>query len=302
MIDRRIKVRHVQCFVEIVRRKSLKEAADHLSLTQPAISKTLKELEGIVGSTLLRRSRAGVELTEEGAIFFRFAEASLSALQQALDGVERLAGRVLTIGALPSVSGRLIPRLLQDLREVAGDLRVRIQDGPHGFLVDGLRDGALDVVIGRLGVPETMRGLEFTQLYNEHIEFVVRPGHPLLHDPDLRRLGDWPVLFPPEGSAIRPLLDRYLIANGVGEVPDKIETVSGALGRIYTRETDAIWIISAGVVARELADGQLVRLPFDTSITKGPVGLMTRPNERTIPGEATLRIALDRSVKALGLS
>jgi LysR family pca operon transcriptional activator len=123
-----------------------------------------------------------------------------------------------------------------------------------------------------------------------------------LHDPDLRRLGDWPVLFPPEGSAIRPLLDRYLIANGVGEVPDKIETVSGALGRIYTRETDAIWIISAGVVARELADGQLVRLPFDTSITKGPVGLMTRPNERTIPGEAALRIALDRSVKALGLS
>ncbi len=49
MLDRRIKFRHIQCFVEIVRQQSMKRAAERLHLTQPAISKTLKELEEIIG-------------------------------------------------------------------------------------------------------------------------------------------------------------------------------------------------------------------------------------------------------------
>ena len=78
MIDRRIKFRHIQCFVEIVRQKSMKRAAERLYLTQPAISKTLKELEDILGAAMLTRSRAGVALTRQGEVFLHFAEMSLA--------------------------------------------------------------------------------------------------------------------------------------------------------------------------------------------------------------------------------
>ncbi|MBU2998663.1 pca operon transcription factor PcaQ [Roseovarius nubinhibens] len=302
MIDRRIKFRHIQCFVEIVRQKSMKRAAERLYLTQPAISKTLKELEDILGAAMLTRSRAGVALTRQGEVFLHFAEMSLAALQQGLDGVEQVgqAGRVtLTVGALPSVAARLMPEAVREFRALAPEVTIRLIDGPHSYLIDLLRRGGVDLVIGRLGQPDTMQGISFTQLYNEYVEFVTRPGHPLLEAPDLKRIGEWPVIFPAAASAIRPLVERMMIAHGIGELPNRIESVSGAFGRNFTRNSDAIWIISAGVVAKEVAEGSLVRLPFDTGITVGPVGLMTRPDSQPSPAEQVFRMAVGTVVAAM---
>ena len=304
MIDRRIKFRHIQCFVEITRQKSMKLAAERLFLTQPAISKTLKELEEILSTELMSRSRAGVSLTKQGEVFLHFAEMSLAALQQGLDGVEQ-AGKPgsarVRVGALPSVAARLMPKVVQEFSELASGAMLQISDGPISFLIQKLRDGELDVVIGRHGPPETMKGIAFTQLYDETVDFVVRPGHPLLEAPDIARIGEWKVIYPSEHSAIRPIVERFLIAHGVGELTNKLETVSGAFGRVYTHQTDAIWIISSGVVANEVADGRLIRLPFDTALTKGPVGLMTRANSNLTPEQQVLSIAVDNVVLAEGL-
>ncbi|WP_170604067.1 pca operon transcription factor PcaQ [Ruegeria arenilitoris] len=304
MIDRRIKFRHIQCFVEICRERSLKVAAEKLYLTQPAISKTLKELEEIMEATLLVRNRAGVSLTKQGEVFLHFAEMSLAAIQQGLTGVEQVGaqGKIrLSVGALPSVAARLMPTVFTEFMELNPNTSLRIIDGPHGYLVERLRLGDLDLVIGRLGQPDTMQGISFTQLYEERVEFVVRAGHPLLQRPDLQRIGEWPVIYPPKGSAIRPLVDRYLIAHGVGEIERKLETVSGAFGRVFTRQSDAIWIISEGVVANEIADERMEALPFDTTITRGPVGLMHRPDEILSPQARVFGLAVNNALKKLSL-
>lgn len=305
MIDRRIKFRHIQCFVEIAQERSLKLAADKLNLTQPAISKTLKELEEIIGAVLMTRSRAGISLTAQGKMFLHFAQISLASLQQGLDGVEQAgeeAKATLKVGALPSVSASFLPCAVREFAELAPNVMLKILDGPHGYLIERLRLGEIDLVIGRLGRPVTMEGVSFTQLYSERVDFVVRAGHPLLEAPDIKRIGEWPVLYPPEGSAIRPLVERYLIANGVGEIPNRIETVSGAFGRIFTRQSDAVWIISSGVVRNETVDGNLVRLPFDSDITKGPIGLMTRPDTQPSPEEQVFRLAVQSAIEKLELT
>ena len=69
------------------------------------------------------------------------------------------------------------------------------------------------------------------------------------------------------------MVEQLLIANGVGNLPTQVETVSHAFGRAFVRASDAVWIISQGVVSNDLAEGLLVALPVDTSETKGPVGL-----------------------------
>ena len=232
MIDRRIKFRHIQCFVEIAQERSLKLAADKLSLTQPAISKTLKELEEIIGATLMTRNRAGIALTKQGKVFLHFAQISLASLQQGLDGVEKEGDRaraVLKVGALPSVAASFMPPVIREFSELAPDVLMQIRDGPHGYLIERLKLGELDLVIGRLGRPESMEGVSFTQLYSEQVDLVVRTGHPFLEKPDLKRIVDWPVIYPPEEAAIRPLVERFMIANGVGDIPNKIETVSRCL-------------------------------------------------------------------------
>lgn len=302
MLDRRIKLRHIESFVEIVRQKSLKAAAERLFLTQPAISKTLRELEEMLGATLLSRDRGGIALTRQGEVFLHFAEMSLAALQQGADSVDQVSRRgktQLTVGVLPSVAAGLMPRVAAAFRELAADAMLRISDGPHEYLIERLRSGALDLVIGRLGQPDLLQGLSFTQLYNETVVFVVCPGHPILADPRLDRIAAYQVLYPPRGSVIRPIVERFLIAQGIGDFPNRLETVSGAFGRVYTRMSDAVWIISRGVVANEIEDGRLVALPIDTSLMTGPVGLLARSEDEPTPDQRLFRLAVQSVVERM---
>ena len=303
-MDRRIKLRHLEAFVEIAKARSLKRAAERLHLTQPAISRTLAELEQILGTKLLTRGRGGAQLTAQGEVLFDFAQAGLGALERGLDSVAgpRQSLQRLRLGALPSVAARLLPELVTVLDGTAPDLLLTIADGSHEHLTGLLRAGTLDMVLGRLGAPDTMRGLSFAQLYLEEVVFVTRPGHPILDAPSLDRLDDFTVIFPPPWAAIRPFVERLLIAQGLPIPAHRIETVSGAFGRVHTARSDAVWVISAGVVANEIADGRLVRLPFPTLGTEGPVGLMRRATDRETPEMRLLARAADAAVARLGLS
>ncbi len=303
-MDRRVKTRHISVFVEIARKRSLKQAAEVLNLTQPAVSKTLAELEGILKTTLLLRNRSGVSLTPAGEVFLHFAGQSLAALHQGINGVAQLQAGTqgqLSIGVLPSVAARLMPRAVAGFRAMAPDVVLTLSDGSHDGLIARLRNGELDLLVGRLGAPESMQGLSFTQLYTEIVDFVVRPGHPLLEQAGLESLPDWPVIYPKKNAAIRPLVDRFLIANGIGVLPQRIESVSGAFGREFTRNSDAVWVISAGVVAREVAEGRLARLDIDTSLTRGPIGISMVPERASSPAVFMMQTALRDTVAELAL-
>ena len=285
MIDRRIKLRHIQCFVEICREGSFKRAAEALYLTQPAMSKTLKELEALLGHRLMTRDRGGVALTPEGEIFLRSAKTSMAALQQGVDGMARgrFGAQVLPLGVLPSVAARLVPSVVSRIGADIPEAVLRIVDGPIGFLLERLKLGDLDLVIGRMGPYGQMQGVSFAPLYRERIVVVVRPGHPLLAHPILSRIVDWPVLYPTEGSAIRPVVDQFLLEHGIGDLPRRIETVSGAFGRVYVQASDAVWFISEGVVASEIDRGLLVPLSVQTDSTLGPIGIMAREDWDVTP-------------------
>ena len=303
-MDRRIKIRHLQAFVEIARQKSLKRAAEVLHLTQPAISKTLKELEEVVETPLMRRDRGGVRMTPAGDMLLKSATASLNALEQGLTGLSRIRDggpARIAVGALPSVAARVLPLASQKFGALLPGATLFFEDGPHGFLMDRLRRGALDLVVGRMGPPASMKAVAFVQLYSETVAFVVRPDHPLGSGAQLADLQNWPVVFPPEGSAIRPLVDRLLIADGIARIPNRIETVSGAYGRELVRTTNAIWVISEGVVATDIEESVLRKLPIDTSITAGPVGIMTRADEDAPEMVRHFRQAIDSAVSQLGL-
>jgi len=303
MLDPRIKLRHLRTFVEVARRQSVKQAADQLAVTQPAVSKTLKELEEILDARLMERGRAGVTLTPVGEMFLHHAGSALASLIQGLDGIERARSGgepVLTVGALPSVAARIIPSAVATLKAATPEQPVRIVTGPNPYLLDLVREGTLDLVVGRLAGPESMSGLSFAHLYSERIAVIVRPGHPLIGASDLTRIADYTVLFPDSGAAIRELAEQLLITNGIARLPDRIETVAATFGRSYVRRTDAVWFISYGVVALDLADGLMAELPFNVDQTLGPVGLTMRAEAAMTPAMTRLSGILRRIVDAAG--
>lgn len=287
-MDRRIKFRHLDAFSAIARARSFKTAAAQLHLTQPAISKTLKELEEILGVVVLERSRAGVSLTPQGEVFLQFAEQSTAALRHGLRSIQATgaAAGQLKLGALPSVASALLPDAVMSFTANSPDTLVEIHEGPHHDLTSRLRSGNLDLVVGRLGKPDTMVGLSFQQLYAEEVVVVARPDSAALKLRDVAELDRFRVLYPPKDSAIRPLVARMLIAQGVPLFRNRIETASPTFGRtVVVSDPDTVWIISAGVVSNDIAQGHLVPLPLDMAATRGAVGIMSRTEE--VPSVAT---------------
>lgn len=298
-MDRRIKFRHLEAFITIARAKRLKKAAEQLNLTQPAISKTLKDLEEILGVRLMTRDRAGVRLTPEGKVFLQYAEQSAAALRQGLSNIAALSemGRaVLKIGVLPSVAAQVLPRATALFRQMSPKATLHIVEGAHSHLTDQLRAGDLDIVVGRLGDATTMDGLTFAALYSETVVAVVAPDHPKRDATRLDQIMDDLIIYPPDAAAIRPLVARLLMSRGLDLFEDRIECVSGAFGRAMTLGPERpIWFISRGVVADDLEAGRLVALDMDMEQTEGAVGLMVRTDE---PESAILRLYREALVSA----
>ncbi|GGA61576.1 pca operon transcription factor PcaQ [Pelagibacterium lentulum] len=279
MIDSRIRFRHLRTFVEAARQGSISRAAEILNVTQPAVTKTMRELEDILGVKLFEKDGRGIKITRYGEVFLRHAGASIAAVQQGVDSLNRgNAGPPIRVGALPTVSARIMPKAMRQFLIENTETLVKIVTGENTVLLDQLRSGQLDLVIGRLAAPEQMTGLAFDYLYSEQVRFAVRKDHPLLDSKrlDFARLPEFPILMPPGSAVIRPFVDRFLLAHGMAELPHVIETVSDSFGRAFVQQTDAVWIISEGVISQDVAAGLLAWLPLDTGETKGSVGLTTR--------------------------
>jgi pca operon transcription factor PcaQ len=296
-ISRRIKIRHLEAFVEVARQKSVGRAAASLGLTQPAVTRTIRELEGIVGQPLVTRDGRGIRLSRQGETFLAHAGRSLAAVRGGISALSDPAGRgpTVRIGALPTVSATIMPEAVARHLESGHPSRLRVVTGENRVLLDQLRKADLDLVVGRMPAPDLLEGLRFEPLYRDRVVFVVASNHPLART---RRVGldvlaRHPVLVPPEGSIIHPFVERVIIEQGLARPLREVETVSDSFGRAYVREKQAIWIISRGVVAAEIESGQFCELPIDTASTLGSVGLVTRggddPHEGTAAFADTLR-------------
>lgn len=301
MLPSAIRLRHLRTFVTVAREGSVGRAADRLAVTQPAVSKSIRELEGLLGVALLDRTRRGGGLTPSGILFLRHAEASLAALRRGLEEVEG-AGAVealpVRVGALPTVSARLLPLAIRRYQARKIGAAPRIVTGPTGYLMSQLRQGDLDIVIGRMGEPEEMTGFLFEHLYSEPIVFAARSGHPLAdHASPHAEFGRFECLMPPPGSVIRPTVDRLFVAANLPRPARVVETVSLAFGRAYVRLTDAIWVISEGVVLEDLHAGHLVRIAIASGDTQGPVGVSMRAGIALSPA-AEILLADIRAIAA----
>lgn len=278
-INPRIKLRHIVCYLEVVRLKSFVKAAASLGVTQPAVSKTIQELETVLEVPLLDRSRRSLVMTRFGEVFLRYASASVTALRQGIDSMSDLGNSAATvrIAVLPTVSASILPTAVKQFTDEGLSAKIQIVTGPNDYLLSLLRLGGADFIVGRMAEPDAMAGFAFEYLYSERVVLVVRPDHPLLAQPFVfGAIADYKLIVPPRGSIIRPSVERLFLANGIAAFSDELQTVSGVFGRTLVRSSDHVWVISEGVVSQDVAAGNLKLLPVDTSETLGPVGFTTR--------------------------
>ncbi|MDX3907894.1 MAG: pca operon transcription factor PcaQ [Pigmentiphaga sp.] len=285
----RIKLRHLQCLVAIAAHRHMGQAAEALGISQPAVSKTLAELEDVVQAQLVIRSKRGVWLTEKGQVLLRYAGSSLRTLREGLDHISstvRDEVAVIAIGTLPTVAPTIGPMAASVFKRSWPSVRLSVHTGVNAGLLALLRRGELDLVLGRVAEPSEMLGLSYEHLYEEPVVMVARPGHPLAGAPRVEpaEVAACGMVLPLPGTAIRRTIDSYLVRHGVGLGRAAIETLSDAFARAYVAHTDAVWMIALGVVEHDLRAGSLVQLACDTSNTSASVGLTLRSD--SVPSHA----------------
>lgn len=271
-----IKLRHIRLFLQIADSGSLSAAARGLGLSQPALSKSLAELEDLIGAPLFLRSGRRLILTPEGEGLRRHARDAVASLDAGANAARGRGGIPrISVGLLPTVSTRFFPQVAAAFLQDRPHVTLSIETGSHPFLLRKLRDRQMDLMIGRMPNAAEMDGLQFEFLYEEPIIAAVKAGHPAERTDITTILRSYPAILPTRESIIRKSVDDYLSALGLANLEPAIETSTLALGRGLLLATDAIWFISQGVVANELEAGQLVSIPLGASYLSGAVGMTT---------------------------
>ena len=302
LFSQRIRLRHLHTFVAVAQQGTLGRAAETLNLSQPALSKTLNELEQLTGTRLFERGRLGAQLTLVGEQFLTHAVKVLDALNsagQALNRKEGLNNDIVRIGALPTAALGILPTVIGQFHKQQKDITLQGATMNNTMLLAGLKSGEIDIGIGRMSDPELMSGLHYELLFLESLKLVVRPGHPLLQETvTLSRVMEWPVVVSPKGTVPRQNAEALLQSQGCKMPAGCIETLSASLSRQLTVDFDYVWFVPSGAVKDDLRRGVLTALPIATQGAGEPIGILTRVDATLTPGTQTLLSAIRKSMPA----
>ncbi|MEJ3764339.1 MAG: LysR substrate-binding domain-containing protein [Klebsiella quasipneumoniae] len=302
LFSQRIRLRHLHTFVAVAQQGTLGRAAETLNLSQPALSKTLNELEQLTGTRLFERGRLGAQLTLVGEQFLTHAVKVLDALNsagQALNRKEGLNNDIVRIGALPTAALGILPTVIGQFHKQQKDITLQVATMNNTMLLAGLKSGEIDIGIGRMSDPELMSGLHYELLFLESLKLVVRPGHPLLQETvTLSRVMEWSVVVSPKGTVPRQNAEALLQSQGCKMPAGCIETLSASLSRQLTVDFDYVWFVPSGAVKDDLRRGVLTALPIATQGAGEPIGILTRVDATLTPGTQTLLSAIRKSMPA----
>lgn len=281
-----IKLRHIRAFLDIASEGGMSAVARRHGVTQPALSRSLAELEAMLGQALFLRQGRRLILTEAGMIFRRHAGEAVLSLQAAAAALSPEQGGVLRLGVLPTAATSFLPALALRFRAHRPQTLLTVETGPHHYMIRLLREGHIDLMLGRLPRAAEMAGLSFEHLFEEDIILVARPGNPLLRLPAAEALAKAEVILPPKTALIAGGVTDYLASIGLAGKTAMLETASLALGRGICRRSDVLWFISRSVVEHELQTGALMELPIGAPFLTGAVGI-TRQKTLSVEGLAT---------------
>ena len=175
-----MELRHLRYFVAVAEALNFTKAAALLRVAQPALSRRVQDLEDEIGVDLLKRSPRGVVLTAEGKAFLERTRHILKLSEESVEHVRALARGEegeLHIGYAPSPTVEILPPALAAFQKAFPRVRVLLHDFSEQELIEGLRNGKLELALMPRGTGLQSVGLEFETLRSYPICVAVAPAH-----------------------------------------------------------------------------------------------------------------------------
>jgi LysR family transcriptional regulator, benzoate and cis,cis-muconate-responsive activator of ben and cat genes len=174
-----VELRHLRYFVAAAETENVSRAALKLHVSQPALSRQIRDLEDEIGFCLLERTAKSVRLTDAGRAFLSDARALLQQADEAVKKARAIAGAEpteLKVGYSPAATARILPAILRAYQRVIPKAHVKLHDWSNEENVAGLRDGRLNLAFV-VGPPKaaSLEGIRFEEQIREGICLAVPP-------------------------------------------------------------------------------------------------------------------------------
>jgi DNA-binding transcriptional LysR family regulator len=175
-----MELRHLRYFVAVAEAENVSRAALRLHVSQPALSRQIRDLEEELGFPLLTRTAKSVHLTAAGRTFLDDARAVLLRAEDAVKSARAVATGQrgeLHVGYAPSPTVRILPPALRAFQAALPGVRVKLHDWSTEEMLAGLRDGGLQIAFLVRPTRAMLRGLHFEELAQEALRLAVPPQH-----------------------------------------------------------------------------------------------------------------------------
>ncbi|WP_035052126.1 LysR family transcriptional regulator [Andreprevotia chitinilytica] len=287
----RLRYKHLFLLVSLAEHGNLHQAADTLSMSQPAATRMLQEIEQHLDCILFERLTRGMRATAIGEEIIRFARTTLGGLERCTDNLtqwQRGGFGQLVVGTIMGAAPDWIAQSVAELKVNKPLLKIRIKGETSDQLIELLGQGKIDFAIGRFSELDQHNWLDFEALGNEVLLLVVRSGHALAGKEavNLPELVEWPWVLQPLTSPARQLLEHEFEQAQVGTPQNTVECDSIFATLQLVQRSDAITVLPEAVLRDHLRAGLLTTLPLPIGKTLSPFGVLTRKGEN-VSGVAT---------------
>ncbi|PHM71880.1 LysR family transcriptional regulator [Xenorhabdus kozodoii] len=288
-----IKLNQLRAFVEINRHGSIRAASRFLSLSQPALTKAIRELEDALGTKLFIRSHQGIHLTECGKGFLQRASLILEELRIAQEDIQQrigLMGGIVNIGVAGSIARTIMPKVITQFYRDYPTIKLRIVEGQLLTMLPQLRQGELDFTVNTYYPGKLDAELSFEKLMEKEYKVIARKEHPKANATSLEELVDCDWTMPtPKDTYYRRLFESFAALDKPPVFSVTCETLMSCMSLVA--ESDFLTIVAIDVVNEILFDQQFVALDLKEQLPFATFGLVQRKDTKLTPaGEHLARL------------
>ncbi|MCS2147352.1 LysR family transcriptional regulator [Scandinavium manionii] len=285
-----VKIHQIRAFVEVARQGSIRGASRILQLSQPALTKSIKELEEGVSAQLFVRRSKGVALTECGESFYQHASLILEELRAAQEEILQRQGRLtgqINVGLGASVARTLMPPVITRFHQQHPQVKVRIMEGQLVSMINELRQGELDFTINSYYKGPYDHEFTFEKLFEKSFAVFARTGHPAREAKTISDLLQYNWTMPtPRGSYYKQLEELFSDRSQIPNIGVVCETFSSCISLVA--QSDFLSILPEELGTDRLISHRLEIIPIAEPLPKAAYYLIQRRDSQQTPLTASL--------------
>ncbi len=242
-----MKLSHLRDIVAVSETGSLRSAGRMLGIAQPAITRSIRDIEHELGATLFERHAKGMRLTEMGRAFVRRAESVQAEIRRAHDEIDQMKGQLtgeITLAVSTASAMTLLPKALQNFRKSYPDVVLKISESFFAPIERDLLSGRIDFYVGPFEPSSTSNSFIVEELFQNQRRVVARKVHPLSGARQFADLADAQWLRPVvAGRSTEGDFDEALTEFGIPNPKIVLQSHSALITIIAVANSDLLTVV-----------------------------------------------------------